>query len=177
MEQPPDLIELRGLRVTGIHGLLPEERERAQPFEVDVDLEVDMRAAGRSDALSDTVDYGAVTAAVAAEVAGPPSDLLEHLAHRIAAAALSAAAAGTVGAGAAAAGEAGAPEGPGPAVTGVTVAIRKLRPPVPHDLASAGVRIRRRPDDLGPAAAHPGAPADRGDTADPGESGHPRSVG
>lgn len=135
METTPDLIELRGLRVTGTHGLLPEERLRAQPFEIDVDLEVDMRAAGRSDDLADTVDYGAVAAAVAAEVAGPPSDLLEHLAHRIAGAAVSAA--GQPGAAA------------GPVVTGVTVAIRKLRPPVPHDLASAGVRIHRRPAELG----------------------------
>ena len=134
MPEPPDLIELRGLRVTGIHGLLPEERHRAQPFEVDLDLEVDMRAAGLSDDLADTADYGAVTAAVAAEVAGPPADLLEHLAHRIARAALAAARPS---------GEAG-----GPVVTGVTVAVRKLRPPVPHDLASAGVRIHRRATDL-----------------------------
>src|SRR5579862_6458281 len=120
---PPDRIELRGLRAFGAHGVLPEERQRAQPFEVDLDLEIDLRPAGRSDALADTVDYGAVTSAVAAAVAGPHVDLLEYLAERIAAAALTSAA---------------------PSATAVTVTLRKTRPPVPFELASAGVTIHRR---------------------------------
>jgi len=33
-------IELRGLRLVGTHGVLAEEQERAQPFEVDLDLSV-----------------------------------------------------------------------------------------------------------------------------------------
>lgn len=33
-----DRIQLRGIRATGIHGVLPEERVRPQPFEVDLDL-------------------------------------------------------------------------------------------------------------------------------------------
>jgi dihydroneopterin aldolase len=123
----PDTIQLRGLRALGRHGLLDEERARAQPFEIDVDLEVDLRAAGRSDELADTVDYGAVTGSVVAVVQGEHCDLMEHLAERIARAAL------TV---------------PGPAVSAVTVSVRKLRPPVPSDLASAGVRIHRRRDEL-----------------------------
>ena len=126
-ERPADLIELRGLRVLGIHGVLPEEQRRAQPFEVDVDLEVDLRRAGQSDALADTVDYGAVAAAIAAVLGGPHAALLEHLAERIAAAAL------TSGA---------------PYATAVTVKVRKARPPVPFELASAGVTIHRRRDDL-----------------------------
>ena len=32
--------------------------------------------------------------------------------------------------------------------TAVTVAVRKLRPPVPHHLDTCGVRIRRTPADL-----------------------------
>lgn len=118
-----DRIELRGLRAVGVHGVLSEEKQRAQPFEVDLDLELDLRDAGRSDRLDDTVDYGAVTAAVAAEVTGPSSELLEHLAERIARAAL----------------EVGGPE----RVAAVTVTVRKLRPPVPFELASAGVTVRR----------------------------------
>jgi dihydroneopterin aldolase len=121
----PDSIQLRGLRALGTHGVLPEEQQRAQPFEVDLDLQVDLRRAGRSDALADTVDYGAVTAAVAAVVGGAHSALLEHLAERIAAAALAA----------------GAPH-----ATAVTVTVRKTRPPVPFELASAGVTIHRRHD-------------------------------
>jgi dihydroneopterin aldolase len=122
-----DRIELRGLRAFGAHGVLPEERQRAQPFVVDLDLEVDLRPAGQSDALADTVDYGAVAAAVAAAVAGPHVDLLERLAERIAAAALASAA---------------------PGATAVIVTVRKTRPPLPFDLASAGVTIHRRRDDM-----------------------------
>ena len=63
---PGDRIELRGLRSVGTHGVLVEEQERAQPFEVEVDLAVDLRPAGVSDRLGDTVDYGAVADTVAA---------------------------------------------------------------------------------------------------------------
>ena len=59
-----DRIELRGLRAVGTHGALPEEQSRAQPFEIDLDVEADLRPAGVSDALHDTVDYGALAHAV-----------------------------------------------------------------------------------------------------------------
>jgi dihydroneopterin aldolase len=178
---PPDRIELRGLRALGIHGVLPEERERPQPFEVDIDLEVDLRQAGRSDNLADTVDYGAVAGAVAAVVGGPHLDLLEALAERIASAVLQATGPAGDGVGGEkpepAAGRAdrsrvadpAATRRPGlrvvssppPVVTGVTVAVRKLRPPVAADLATAGVRIHRFPDEVGlPFGANPPA-ADR----------------
>ena len=117
---PPDVIELRGLRVLGRHGCLPEEQERDQPFEVDLDVVVDLSAAGRSDDLTDTLDYGAVVAAAAGVVAGEPSALLERVAERIAEAVLA-----------------------DTRVDAVTIAVRKLRPPVPADLATAGVRITR----------------------------------
>lgn len=130
---PPDRIELRGLRALGTHGVLDEEKARPQPFEVDLDLHLDLRAPGASDALGDTVDYGAVAAAVEKEVAGAHADLLEHLAERLARAAAAAAS----GSG-------------GPGVDAVTVTVRKLRPPVPVHLASAGVRIHRRVDELVP---------------------------
>jgi dihydroneopterin aldolase len=117
-----DRIELRGLRAVGTHGALPEERDRSQPFEVDIDIEADLGPAGRSDVLGDTVDYGAVTGAVVDVIAGRHAELLEHLAERIAAAVLEVA---------------------GPIAGSVTVTVRKLRPPVPADLASAGVRITR----------------------------------
>jgi dihydroneopterin aldolase len=116
----PDLIELRGLRLSGICGALPEERDRAQPLEVDLDIEADLRPAGRSDALAETVDYGAVVAAVDAVVTNGSPRLLEHLAEGIATAVLAL-----------------------DRVAAVTVAVRKLRPPVPQQLATSGVRITR----------------------------------
>jgi dihydroneopterin aldolase len=116
-----DRIELRGLRLVGICGLLAEERERPQPLELDLDVYGSFDAAAASDSLADTVDYGAVCDAVAAVVENEAPELLEHLAERVAAAVL----------------------GTDPVVDAVTVSVRKLRPPVPHHLASSGVRIHR----------------------------------
>ncbi len=79
-----DRIVLAGMRFFGYHGALAEERERGQEFIVDVELEADLRAAGRSDALGDTVDYRPVHAAVQAVVEGPPRQLLEAVAEEIA---------------------------------------------------------------------------------------------
>lgn len=75
---------VRGLRARGRHGVLAAEREAGQPFGVDLELEVDTRAAGASDALADTVDYSAVAAAALGVVTGDPVDLVETLADRIA---------------------------------------------------------------------------------------------
>ena len=47
-----DRIELRGLRVLGTHGVLPEEQARAQPFAVDVDVWLDTAEAAASDDLA-----------------------------------------------------------------------------------------------------------------------------
>jgi 7,8-dihydroneopterin aldolase/epimerase/oxygenase len=118
-----DAIVLRGLRVVGTHGVLPEEKRRAQPFELDLELHVDLAPAGASDRLEDTVDYAGVAAAAAAVVAGPPSyDLLEALAGAVASAALAA----------------------DPRVTAVTVDLRKLQPPLALDIATVGVRVTRQ---------------------------------
>lgn len=117
---PADRIELRGLRLLGVHGLLDEE-ERPQPFEVDLDLVLDTAPAAAGDDLDATVDYAAVCQAVAAVLAGPRRQLLETLAHQVADRVLA-----------------------WPAVAEVAVTVRKLRPPVPYDLASVGVRVVRR---------------------------------
>jgi dihydroneopterin aldolase len=117
-----DRIELRGLRFVAAHGALPEEAVQPQPFEVDLDLLVDLRPAGRSDELAETVDYGALCEAVKAVMEGPHASLLEHLAEEVADRVLA------IAAGRAA---------------GVVVTVRKLRPPVPVNMVSAAVRITR----------------------------------
>lgn len=68
-----DRIELRGLRFWAAHGALPEEALRPQPFEVDLDLLVDLRPSGRSDRLSETVDYAELCEAVRSVMEGPTS--------------------------------------------------------------------------------------------------------
>ncbi|MDQ1374460.1 MAG: 7,8-dihydroneopterin aldolase/epimerase/oxygenase [Actinomycetota bacterium] len=115
-----DVIELRGLWVMGVHGVLPEEQTRPQPFEVDLDVEADLAVACRSDRVEDTLDYGALAERATAVVSSQHFQLLERLAERIAEVVLE-----------------------DPRATSVTVAVRKLRPPVPVDLATAGVRITR----------------------------------
>lgn len=116
-----DLIELRGLRVAGIVGVLAHEREQPQPLEIDLDIRLDLAVAGSSDDLSDTVDYGALCAAAEEVVSGTRHGLLEALAAHLAEALLAA----------------------DLRIDAVTVAVRKLRPPVAQQLTTSGVRLTR----------------------------------
>ena len=116
-----DRIEISDLRVTGVHGVLPEERQRAQPFSLDIVAWVDMDAAQQSDDLADTVDYGALAQAAADVVGGRSYRLLEALAGRLASALLIV----------------------DPRIDAVEVTVRKLRPPLALDVGSTGVRVRR----------------------------------
>ena len=79
-----DRITLTGLRVRGFHGVLPAEREQGQDFLVDAVLWLDLRPAGASDDLADTVHYGELAERLASVVAGEPVDLVETLAERLA---------------------------------------------------------------------------------------------
>jgi 7,8-dihydroneopterin aldolase/epimerase/oxygenase len=115
-----DRIELRGLRFAGICGVLPEERERRQPLEVDLDIVAELAEAGRTDQLAATVDYGQICAEVEQVIATQQPQLLERLAQLIADAVLD-----------------------DDRVVEVTVVVRKLRPPVPQQLATSGVRVTR----------------------------------
>ena len=83
-----DRIEIRGLRVYGRHGVLDDERRDGQPFVVDVTLDVDLSPAAASDALVDTVDYGALARRLAQAVGATRFDLIEALAGHLAGIAL-----------------------------------------------------------------------------------------
>jgi dihydroneopterin aldolase len=115
-----DTIILSGIRALGAHGVLPEEQARPQPFEVDVELSVDLGAAGRSDVLSDTIDYDGLAQRVVEIVESGGLSLLEALASRIATACQT-----------------------DPRVTAVVVTVKKLRPPVPVHVDHVAVRIER----------------------------------
>jgi dUTP pyrophosphatase len=80
-----DVIELRGLTWYGYHGAFAEEQRLGQRFVVDLKLSVDLAAAGQTDDLDQTVDYGKVAEAVGAIVEGPPFKLIEALAEKLAA--------------------------------------------------------------------------------------------
>ena len=116
-----DVIELRGLRLAGIVGVLPHEQTQPQPLELDLDIRLELARAGASDDLADTVDYGGLCSAAEQVVSTTAHALLEALAEHVAAALLDHDA----------------------RISAVTVALRKLRPPVAQQLSTSGVRITR----------------------------------
>lgn len=115
-----DRIEITGLRGFGRHGVFDHEREQGQNFVVDVSLEVDLREAGRTDALEATVHYGLVSEAVVARIEGEPVDLIEKLADLIARDCLSF-----------------------PLVAGVGVTVHKPGAPIPVPFADVTVSVHR----------------------------------
>ena len=115
-----DSIEIRELRLLALCGLLPEERDRRQPLSFDLDIQADLAAAASTDDIQDTVHYGLICEMVAAIIAEEQFDLLEKCAERVAESIFGF-----------------------DRVDKVMVSVKKLRPPVPQDVASCGVRIYR----------------------------------
>ena len=79
-----DRIVLEGMRFYGFHGVNPEERVLGQEYLVDVTVELDLRSAGGSDRLEDTISYARVYRAVREVMEGEPYNLLEAAAQSIA---------------------------------------------------------------------------------------------
>ena len=72
------VVEVRGLRVFGHHGVHPEEREVGQDFLFDIELEVGDR--GASDLIDEAVDYVAVARTVREISTAHTYSLIEPLA-------------------------------------------------------------------------------------------------
>lgn len=83
-----DRIRLDGLRVFARHGVLPGEASVGQVFVVDVELELDLTTAGRTDDLVATIDYGGLANEVTDVVAHERWNLIERVAERVAETAL-----------------------------------------------------------------------------------------
>ena len=79
-----DKIFIRDLALRCIIGIFPEERREKQDIVINVEMRVDLRAAGRSDDLNDTVDYKSIKKAILKLVEGSGFQLIESLAERIA---------------------------------------------------------------------------------------------
>lgn len=79
-----DSIQVTGIRAYGYVGYLPEERVLGQWFEVDLTLWVDLDSAGKSDRLSDTVDYREAIAIVKKQITTAKFALIEKLINEIA---------------------------------------------------------------------------------------------
>jgi 7,8-dihydroneopterin aldolase/epimerase/oxygenase len=115
-----DRIVLRGLRVRGHHGVFDHERRDGQDFVVDVTAWLDLAKAAASDAIADTLHYGELAERVAAIVAGPPADLIETVAVRVADEVLTDA-----------------------RVTAVEVTLHKPQAPIPLEFADVAVVVHR----------------------------------
>lgn len=106
-------IEIRGLRITGHHGVLEQERRVGNEFCIDLSLRLsDVSEAMRSDSLAHTVNYAEVVTIVRQQMS-VASCLLENVAARIRDAII---------------GEYGEK------ISGGRVSIAKLAPPIPAQL-------------------------------------------
>ncbi|MCB8816748.1 dihydroneopterin aldolase [Desulfosporosinus shakirovi] len=79
-----DVIHLRGLEFYSYHGVLPEENILGQRFLIDMDLFHNLRQAGFSDRVEDTIHYGEVYQVIKACVTEGRYLLIERLAEEIA---------------------------------------------------------------------------------------------
>jgi dihydroneopterin aldolase len=113
---------LLNMQFDGRHGDHEWERSTEQPFEVDVELRLDLRPAGVSDELANTVDYGRVFDVAREIVESRTYHLLERNAETIATEVLA----------------------KFPHVDEIGVRVRKPKVKLSGRLDYAGVEVRRR---------------------------------
>src|SRR5688500_6445288 len=82
--QGTDLIEIRGLKLRGRHGVTEGERANEQPIVVSLAARLDTRQASRFDDIESTLDYEEAVIVISKIVTGESYQLLETLADRIA---------------------------------------------------------------------------------------------
>jgi dihydroneopterin aldolase len=119
-----DVILLEGIQVPAALGVTVAERRMRRPVALDLEVECDLRAAGRSDRIGQTIHYKRVFEVVEDVAANQEHKLVEALGERIARAVLSKFDADAV-----------------------TVTVRKPKP-IAGVLDHAGVRIRRTREDV-----------------------------
>ncbi len=78
-----DRIFIRDLALRCIIGIYPEERREKQDVVINVEMLCDLRRAGTSDDLNDTVDYKSIKKAILKLVEGSRFQLIETLAEKI----------------------------------------------------------------------------------------------
>src|SRR5687768_7549006 len=115
-----DRISITGLKVAAHIGVTEEERARPQTLVVNLELEADLRRAGASDDLDDTVDYDNLATSVAGLIRESETKLVESLAEKVASHVCAS-----------------------KKVDRVTVELMKESPPVAEDVGPIAVRITR----------------------------------
>jgi dihydroneopterin aldolase len=111
-------ISLRNVRFHAFHGVMPQERRVGGDFLVNLRVGYPLEQAMQSDEVGDTLNYAALYEVVKAEMM-QPSNLLEHVAGRIADAIVK----------------------HFPQVTSIDLALTKQNPPMGADCDGAGVEI------------------------------------
>lgn len=111
-------ISLRNVRFHAFHGVMPQERKVGADFLVNLRVGYPLEQAMQSDEVGDTLNYAALYEVVKAEMM-QPSNLLEHVAGRIADAIVK----------------------HFPQVTSIDLALTKQNPPMGADCDGAGVEI------------------------------------
>ncbi len=121
----PDIILLEGIQIPAALGVTAAERRMRRPVTLDVEVERDLRQAGRSDRISHTIHYKRIFEVIEDVAANHEHKLVEALGDRIAHAVLSKFDADAV-----------------------TITVRKPKP-ISGVLDYAGVRITRTREDAG----------------------------
>ncbi|MGV3722971.1 MAG: dihydroneopterin aldolase [Actinomycetota bacterium] len=116
-----DRIRIEGIEFHGFHGVPAAEREIGHRYRVDAVLELDVREAAAADDVSLTVDYGAAARRLLEIGAGPSVRLVETLAERMCSQLLA----------------------EFPRIQAVEIKVAKIHLPLPLQVASAAVEIRR----------------------------------
>ena len=79
-----DKISIKGLKGFGYHGVFDFEKRDGQDFYIDLDLQLDLAVASKSDELHDSVDYSKITSIALQAIENQKFDLIERLAGFIA---------------------------------------------------------------------------------------------
>lgn len=116
-----DVIYFNGMRFYGYHGVFPEENKLGQRYLVDMRLYLDLKKAGKSDNLDDTIDYARVYALCEQVIERERYQLIEKAAQQIADRSLA----------------------QFPLLNEVVVRVTKPDPPIPGHYESVAVEIRR----------------------------------
>lgn len=119
-----DIILLEGIQIPAALGVTAAERRMRRPVTLDLEVERDLRGAGRTDQIRQTIHYERIFEVVEDVAANHEHRLVESLGERIAEAILAKF-----------------------AVDAVTVTVRKPKP-IAGVLDYAGIRISRRREEL-----------------------------
>jgi D-erythro-7,8-dihydroneopterin triphosphate epimerase len=79
-----DTVRIERLELDCIIGINPWERLTKQRITIDIEINADLSAAGRSDAIEDTINYRTISKTVTSEIEESNYGLVEALAARVA---------------------------------------------------------------------------------------------